>query len=184
MKLSLSILALALASACASYSEAPADDFARLIDVEGDSLDGYVTADSSRVRPIGYSDGRVRSHVYFRATKFANGQEAVRVVFKTTAGDWLYPTALNFGSPLRSIPAEAGDRNVTCSGGGSSCTHYETSLFALSRADVAWMLSDAAPENIELRLKSRADTDRTARKDELRATLAAAGLLASYGGGE
>lgn len=186
MTKTLAALALTLAlvlGGCAvgpTYADAPDEKFEGLIAVTGDALDGYRSADSSKVRPFDYNDGQVRSHVYVRAIAYDTGRRLVRIVFKTTAKAWLHPSALNFGDPLRSLQPIRMTSDVYCY--SDPCTHYETTAFDLSADDVRWILSDTAPENIELRLKSRADTDRTIRKAEFRATLAAVGLLDDFEG--
>lgn len=172
----LAALALSACSSLPPYESAPDLTFASYVSVKGDALDGQRTANSQRARPLGYSDGRVTSYVYALAARTDAGAGAAWIVFKTRSADWLYPTALNFGSPLRSISGEREDSNVSCSAGG--CTHTETTTFELTPADVRQLL--AGPEVIELRLKSRADTDRTIRKAEIRATLDAVGVLGEF----
>lgn len=170
-------LALAGCGTLPNYETVPAATLANMIKIEGDALDGYRTADSSKVRPLGYSDGLVHSFVYARATKMDGGKTFVGIIFRTRTKAWLDPTSLNFGSPLRSIPAQREGVRVECYG---DCSHEEVTYFEIPPDDVRWLIGASAPEVIELRLKARADTDRTIRKDELRATLDAVGLLGEF----
>lgn len=172
-----------IAAGCAaapSYVELTPADIASRITVTGDKLDGYRTADSKALRPSWGQTG-ISSQVYFSATTFDDARPpVVHVVFVTRASrDWLFPQALNFGEPLRSIPVRRTDSDAACS--ASSCTHIEVAAAQLTDADVRYLLAPSTPESVDVRLKTRGDdVDRTVRKAELAATLKAVEILDRY----
>jgi len=187
-----SVLAALLVSACAStvdgampirgdaYYTMPSEGFSSRLSITDDSLDGYRLVTSRGVRAQYVDLFGVDSDVFFRAFVWNGGDHTVQVYFSTEASDWLFPTSLNFGSPLRSVKVDSVASDVSCRSGG--CEHYESVIAELSTGDVRAMLDLATPELFEVRLKTRSgvNVDRTLRKDELRAVLQAAGLAENY----
>lgn len=163
-----------------AYYTMPAEAFASRIDVTEDPLDGYRLVTSSGVRPKYQEFFGTDSSIFFRAFVWQDGGHAVQVYVRTESPDWLFPTALNFGAPLRSVPVTSVSSDVSCRSGG--CNHYESVIAKLSDADVRAMLTPEMPELFEVRLKTQSgvNVDRTLRKDELRAVLAAAGIADRY----
>lgn len=163
-----------------AYYSMPPEGLASRIDVTNDPLDGYKLVSSHRVRAKYVDFAGVDSSISFRAFVWNDGKDAVQVYIETESSDWLYPTTLNFGSPLRSVPVDSLGTDVTCRSGG--CDHFETVIARLSPADVRQMLAPNTPDLFEVRLKTQSgiDVDRTLRKDELRAVLAAAGITERY----
>lgn len=177
----LSGLILAGCGTIADYhDDGTIETFAPLIAVTGDALDGYRVASSDRVRLPYLELYGVDSDIFFRAYSYADGRAQVQVYMWTEASDWLFPYALNFGSPLRSVEARKVDSDVDCMS-ARTCEHREDTVVNLSDDDVRYLLSDAAPETIDVRLKTRGgDVDRTIRKAELVATLDAVGLTERF----
>lgn len=191
MRLAVTLAALALAG-CAStpegsmpirgdaYYTMPLDGLQGRVTVTNDPLDGYRMASSADVRAQHIDLFGIDSDVFFRAFAWDSGDHAVQIYFRTEAPDWLFPRALNFGQPVRSVDVTSVASDVSCRSGG--CEHFESVVAKLSPADVRYLLGPDTPDLFEVRLKTQsgANVDRTLRKDELRAVLAAAGIVDRY----
>lgn len=161
------------------HKDGTPEAFADLVAVSGDALDGYRVASSDPVRMPYRELMGIDSDIFFRAFAYEDGKARVQFYVWTQADDWLFPYALNFGSPLRSIKVDRVDSDVHCA--STYCNHREDVVAILSDDDVRYLLSDACPEVIDLRLKTKGpDVDRTIRKAELVATLNAVGLTDRY----
>jgi hypothetical protein len=191
MRLAVTFAAVALAGCASSpggsmpirgdaYYTMPLEALAGRVSVTDDPLDGYRLASASGVRAQYVDLFGIDSDVYFRAFAWDSGDHAVQVYFRTEASDWLFPTALNFGSPVRSVRVTSVNSDVSCRSG--RCEHFESVIAKLSPADVQAMLAPETPDVFEVRLKTQSgiNVDRTLRKDELRAVLGAAGLADRY----
>lgn len=182
-KLSTLILGLAL-TGCAGFSDGyetrPAEAFAAKVEVKGDGLDGYRMARSDKARAVYFDPSGIQSDIYFRAYAYADGRAVVQVYIWTDTPDrWLFPTVLNFGSPLRSVDVKRIDSDTHCAAG--VCHQRESTVATLSDDDVRAILDPAAPEFFPVRLVAQGGTvDRNLRRAELEATLEAVGLAGRF----
>lgn len=159
------------------YDQMTTAQIAAAVTVKGDKLDGYREADSDATRGAYPPIGTPRSDIWFRALRYDDGRSVVQVVLWTMSDkDFMRPTQINFGDPLRQVAFRSIDVDAKCESWG--CIHTDQAVATLSDADVAWML--AQPGLFEVRIKTRlGDVDRRLRGDELRAVMAAVGLQAS-----
>lgn len=186
MKWLVGLAALALAGCVtvpsAYHENEDLQSMTRLIEVSGDRLDGYRMASSDRVRMPYCLLCSVSSDIWVRAFAYDDGHANVQIYIWTKSdADWLFPYALNFGDPLRTVQVQKVNSDVDC--WRSNCHHREDVVANLDEPDLRYLLSEDCPELIEVRLKGKAgDVDRTIRKTELIATLNAVGLLERFGG--
>jgi len=143
-----------------------------------DPLNTAITADTYDVGGKWYVYGRGFQDIYVAAGKSREtGDIAVALHLRSEADEWLFPSQVNFGSPLRTEPMRRGKSDVTCS--SSSCLHYEATYAVLTDEDIRAILAAQGPVPVRFKT-SQGNLDTTLWSAELEALLTRLGVVDRY----